>query len=120
MSYSPRNSSGLFSGLVLLIFGMLLLLHNYGGFELGRLFTHWWPLLFIVLGLIKLYERTAGSRYLEPGAARITGGEIFLVLAVLAIVGIVIGVEQGEKHFPGMVSEWSGNSYPFDLSVPAK
>ncbi len=120
MAYSPRNSSGLFTGLVLLIFGCLLLAHNYRGFELGRLFTHWWPLIIIALGLIKLYERTAGARYVEPGAARITGGEIFLVVAVLAITGIVIAVEQGEKHFPGLTAEMTGNSYPFDIDVPSK
>ena len=120
MSYSPRNSSGLFSGLVLLIFGMLLLLHNYRGFELGRLFTHWWPLLIIALGLIKLYERTAGARYVEPGAARITGSEVFLIVVVLAITGIVIGVEEGEKHIPGWSREFMGNSYPFDLDVSPK
>jgi DUF4097 and DUF4098 domain-containing protein YvlB len=116
MAYSPRNSSGLFSGLVLLIFGFVFLAHNYGGFELSRLFTHWWPLLLIALGMIKLYERTAGSRYLEPGAARITGGEIFLILAILAITGVVIGFEQLSKHG----ADWNmdmGNSYPFDLDV---
>ncbi len=104
----------------MIIFGCLLLAHNYRGFELGRLFVHWWPLLIIALGLIKLYERTAGARYVEPGAARITGGEIFLVVAVLAIAGIVMAVEQGEKHFPGLTAEWSGNSYPFDIDVPSK
>ena len=119
MPYSPRNSSSLFSGLVLLILGALLLMHNYRGFELGRLFTHWWPLLIIALGLIKLYERTAGSRYVETGAARITGGEIFLIIAVLAIVGAVIAVEEGEKRFPGFV-EFTGNSYPYDLEVEPK
>ena len=120
MAYSPRNSSGLFSGLVLVIFGGMLLLHNYRGFELGTLFTRWWPLIIIALGLIKLYERTAGGRYVEPGAARITGGEIFLVVAVLAIVGIVVAVEQGEKHFPNWSSELGGNSFSFDLNVEPK
>jgi hypothetical protein len=119
MSYSPRNSSGLFSGLVLLIFGVLLLLHNYRGFELGRLFTHWWPLLIIALGLIKLYERTAGTRYMEPGAARITGGEVFLIVVVLAITGTVIGVEEAQKHVSG-IGPFLGNSYPFDLDVAPK
>ena len=120
MAYSPRNSSGLFSGLVLLLFGVLFLLHNYRGFELGRLFTHWWPLLIIALGLIKLYERTGGARYVEPGAARITGGEIFLIVVVLAITGIVIGIEEGEKHIPGWGHELMGNSYPFDLDIAPK
>src|SRR5271165_1798133 len=117
MAYSPRRSSGLFSGLVLIIVGVLLLLHEYRGFELIRLFTHWWPLLIIALGLIKLYERTAGSRYVEPGAARITGGEIFVLVAVLAIVGVVIAVEEGEKHFSDHFGFDMGNSYPFDLDA---
>ncbi len=120
MAYSPRNSSGLFGGLVLLIFGAVFLLHNYRGFELGRLFTHWWPLLIIALGLIKLYERTAGARYVEPGAARVTGGEIFLIVAVLAITGIVIGIEEGEKHIPGWGRDLMGTSYPFDLDIAPK
>src|SRR5271163_1318516 len=120
MAYSPRNSSGLFTGFVLLIFGVLFLLHNYNGFELSRLFTHWWPLLIIALGLIKLYERTGGARYVEPGAARITGGEIFLIVVVLAITGIVIGIEEGEKHIPGWGHEMMGNSYPFDLDIAPK
>ncbi|HZC66740.1 MAG TPA: DUF4097 family beta strand repeat-containing protein [Candidatus Dormibacteraeota bacterium] len=115
MAYSPRNSSGLFSGLVLLIFGCILLAHNYRGLELGSLFFHWWPLLIIALGLIKLYERAAGTRFSEPGAARITGGEIFLVIAVLAIAGIVVAVEQGQKRYP-----WISNSFPFDIDVPSK
>lgn len=120
MAYSPRNSSGLFSGLVLLIFGFIFLLHNYRGFEMGRLFTHWWPLLIIALGLIKLYERTAGARYVEPGAARVTGGEVFLIVIVLAITGILIGVEEGQKHIPGWGRDLMGNSYPFDLDIAPK
>jgi DUF4097 and DUF4098 domain-containing protein YvlB len=120
MAYSPRYSNGLFSGLVLIIFGTLLLLHEYRGFELGRLFTHWWPLLIIALGLIKLYERTAGARYVQPGAARISGGEVFVVVAVLAIVGVVIAVEAGQKHFSDDFGINIGNSYPFDLDVTPK
>lgn len=72
---SRPRSSGIFSGVALILFGVAFLLHNYRGFEFQAALLHWWPLLLIVLGLIKLYERTS-SRY-EPGAARITGGEIF-------------------------------------------
>src|ERR1700716_3555023 len=94
----PRNR-GIFTGVVLITFGILFLLHNYRGFELHHLFYRWWPLLIIFLGIIKLYERSA-SRNVEPGAARITGGEIFLVLALLALVGVMVAVENIRSRFP--------------------
>ena len=65
----PRRSS-VFSGLVLILFGLLFLLHNFrGGFSLGRLLIHWWPLLLILWGIAKLYERVAAQRSgAQPGA----------------------------------------------------
>ncbi len=45
MAYGRPRGSSVFSGLILIIIGVLLLLHNYRGFELGSLFVHWWPLL---------------------------------------------------------------------------
>lgn len=89
----PRGSST-FSGLILIFIGVLLLLHNYRGLELGAVFGHWWPLMLIFWGALKLYERTAGPRTREPGSARITPGEVFLVLGLLALVGIVVGTEK--------------------------
>ena len=96
----PRGSS-VFSGLVLIFIGLLLLLHNYRGFELTGVILRWWPLILIFWGAIKIYERTAGARASQPGASRITAGEIFLVLGLLALVGIVIGVDQARRHIPG-------------------
>jgi hypothetical protein len=86
----PRGSS-IFSGLMLILVGALLLLHNYGGFELTRELLHWWPVLLIFWGAIKLYERTAGRSSGEPGDARVTSGEVFLVIGLLALVGAVAG-----------------------------
>jgi len=88
----PRGSS-IFSGLMLIFVGALLLLHNYGGFELTRELFHWWPVLLIFWGAIKLYERTAGTRSGEPGAARVTSGEVFLVIGLLALIAAVSGVD---------------------------
>jgi hypothetical protein len=116
----PR-SSGIFSGVALIIFGVAFLLHNYRGFEFWPALIHWWPLLLIVLGLIKLYERTSG-RY-APGAARITAGEIFLVLGLLLLVGIVVGVDTVKGKFPGTHLEFGDfgrNSYDYDLEVAPK
>src|SRR5258706_16426650 len=91
-SLRPRGSS-VFSGLVLIFIGLLLLLHNYRGFDLTGIILHWWPLILIFWGAIKIYERTAGARGLQPGASRITREEVFLVLGLLAEVGIVRGME---------------------------
>jgi hypothetical protein len=116
----PR-SSGIFSGVALILFGVAFLLHNYRGFEFEAVLVHWWPVLLIVLGLIKLYERTSG-RY-APGAARITAGEIFLVLGLLLLVGIVVGVDTVKGKFPGTHLEFGDfgrNSYDYDLEVAPK
>jgi len=117
---SRPRSSGIFSGVILILFGVALLLHNYRGFEFQAL-HHWWPVLLIILGLIKVYERTS-SRY-EPGAARITAGEILLVLGLLLLVGIVVGVDTVKGKFPGLHPEFGDfgrNSYDYDLEVAPK
>jgi hypothetical protein len=112
----PRGSS-VFSGLILIFIGVLLLLHNYRGFELGRVLTHWWPLLLIFWGGLKLYERTAGSRSGDTSGSHITPGEVFLVLGLLALVGVVVAVEGVKEHFP----DWAtGDTTTVDLDVAPK
>jgi len=118
MARSRQRTSGIFTGLVLLIVGTLLLLHNYRGLELTEV-LHWWPLALIFLGAIKLYERTVASRSDDPGSARITGGEILLVVGVITLLSCVVGVEYikgkvGSRDFP---IPMSGDAYPFDLDV---
>ena len=93
---SPR-SSGLFSGVILLVLGVLLLFHNYGHLEIGSAFKHWWPLILVVWGLIKLYERTVASRQ-GRSSGWITAGEVFLVIGLLSLVGVVIIVDMVKGH----------------------
>jgi DUF4097 and DUF4098 domain-containing protein YvlB len=118
MAYGRPRGSSVFSGLILIIIGVLLLLHNYRGFELGQLFVHWWPLLLIVWGALKLYERTASRNAGgDSGGSRITPGEVFLVLGLLALVGVVAGVEGVKQHFPDMMM---GDTTAVDLDVAPK
>jgi hypothetical protein len=111
----PRGSS-VFSGLLLIFIGGLLLLHNYRGLEIGSVLRHWWPLILIVWGALKLYERTAGRRAGDPGAARITPGEVFLVLGLMALVGAVVTTENVRDHFREWTGDW-GNTVETDLDV---
>src|SRR5258707_13603817 len=81
MATSAR-SSGLFSGLVLISVGLLVLLHNYGHLDLHGFFGHWWPLLIIFWGAVKLFERTAGRRFGGSDGGRVSGREAGLVVAM--------------------------------------
>src|SRR5215467_5629052 len=88
-----QRTSGFFSGLLLILFGFLLLLHNYGHVNLGHLFGRWWGLIFIFWGAAKIYERTVAQRQ-GRSAGWITPGEVFLVVGLMAAVGSVIAVEE--------------------------
>jgi DUF4097 and DUF4098 domain-containing protein YvlB len=122
MAQSRQRSNGIFSGLVLITVGALLLLHNYRGLELGDLLYRWWPLALIFLGLIKLYERTVASRNQDSGSSRITAGEIFLVVGMLVLVSFVVAVDIIKTKAQG--SDWGGihmgDAHPFDLDVVPK
>src|SRR6184192_3130356 len=111
----PRTS-GIFSGLLLIIFGVLLLLHNYGHLQLGAMVRHWWPLIFIFWGVTKLYERTLAQRQGRT-AGWITPGEVFLVIGLMVVVGIAVAVEEFPRQFPGMeINLGEPYSFPVDLN----
>lgn len=120
MANGGRPRGSIFSGLVLISIGTLLLLHNYRGLEIDAVLYHWWPLLLIFWGAIKLYERTAGARAGDPGASRITSGEIFLVLGLLTFLGIVVAVDIGKQKLNIDFGDFSGDSHDFDLDVAPK
>jgi DUF4097 and DUF4098 domain-containing protein YvlB len=119
MANLRRRGSSLFPGLLLLFVGLLLLLHNYRGLGIVDVLGHWWPLILIFWGAVKLYERMAASRSGDPGAAKITAGEVFLVLGLLSLLGIVVAAEYFRENIPGHFREW-GNSFDFDLEVAPK
>lgn len=115
---SRQRGSGIFTGLVLITVGVLLLLHNYRGLELGDMLVHWWPLLLIFLGLIKLYERVMAGRGGDPSSARITGSEVLLVVAMITLLSCVVAVDYGRRVIPNKLpGDFLGDAYPFDLDV---
>src|SRR6267378_3305291 len=115
---TPARSSGLFSGLVLISVGLLVLLHNYGHLDLHGFFGHWWPLLIIFWGAVKLFERTAGRRFGGSDRGRVTGSEAGLVVAMVALVAIVALADRTKRVF-GPVLE-PGESYSYDIDVAPK
>src|SRR5258706_13570826 len=84
---TPARSSGLFSGLVLISVGFLVLLHNYVHLDLHGFCGHWWPLLIIFWGAVKLFDRTAGRRFGGGDSGRVTGPAAGFAGAMGALVG---------------------------------
>ncbi len=115
---TPRpRTSGVFSGLLLIVFGFILLAHNYGHLNLGHLLHYWWPLIFIGWGAIKIYERTLAQREGRT-AGWITPGEVFLVIGLMVVVGAVVAVEEIRSRIGDEINwDWSGDSYSIPLDV---
>src|SRR4029077_4990235 len=132
---TPARSSGLFSGLVLIFAGVLVLLYNYGHLDLGGFVWRWWPLFFILWGVVALYERTAGQRFgggggrggggsggglcLGGGGGRRAGGsDGGLVRAVVGLVAIV-ALAGRHREWPGTVID-VGDTYSYDIDMAPK
>jgi len=115
MAGTQGRSSGLFSGLVLISVGVLLLLHNYGHLELSEFFRHWWPLLIIFWGVIKLFERTVGRQF---GGGSISAGELLLVFGMLALMGVVVAHDFVKTKVEDL--DIGGDNFSYDLDVKPK
>jgi len=115
---TPARSSGLFSGLVLISVGLLVLLHNYGHLDLHGFFVRWWPLMIIFWGAVKLYERTAGRRFGGSDSGRVTGSEAGLVVGMVALVAIVALADRTKQKFGAVIDP--GESFSYDLDVAPK
>src|SRR6267378_2629727 len=119
MANSRSRTKSMFPGLALISVGMLLLLHNYKGFEIGHFVRHWWPLILIFWGAIKLYERTTASRS-GNAASPITSGEIFLVLGLLSLLGLVVAIDYTKQRLPNDWNITARDKFNFDLEVAPK
>jgi LiaF transmembrane domain/Toastrack DUF4097 len=120
---TPRKRRSMTGPFVLIIVGVIFLLGNMHLISWGRLgiwFAHYWPLLLIVWGVLKLVEhqRAKQEGVAAPGIG--AGGVILLIFLIIAgltasEVSRVKWDELSDKwgldesHFP-----FTGNSFEFD------
>ena len=70
-------SGRLWIGSFFLLFGFGFLLHQADVIELGELLSTWWPLLFVIIGIIQLINRTHSSA---------GSGLLFILIGVFLLV----------------------------------
>ncbi len=126
MTNGRARRRSVFSGLLLVLVGVVLLLHNIRGSfpNLLELVDRWWPLLLIVWGLAKLYDHLAARHSGQVSPRTITGGDILLVFLLIAVVASVGGYDwarhRGEIRDSDIWGIFGGSRYSFSEEVPVK
>ena len=100
MSNGGPQRSSIFSGLLLIVLGILFLLARFHP-DLGiwHLFWRFWPVLIILWGIAKLVDHFSAQRAGESRPPLLTGGEAaLLILIVFVLAGMGIYTKIREKH----------------------
>lgn len=99
MTNGGRQRSSIFSGLLLILLGTLLLLARFHpDLAVWRLFWRYWPILIILWGVAKLVDNMAAHKAGQVRPSILTGAEAaLLVLAVFVLIGMGIYSKVREK-----------------------
>jgi hypothetical protein len=122
----------MFGPLLLITVGILFLLANMGFTSRTHilvLFATWWPVLLILLGVVRMVEYTMARRNNQP-APRFGGGAVFLLILFLMVGLSASGMRRvnwqavnDNVEFDDDVGSWFGDSYDFnnqqDVALPA-
>ena len=100
MSNSGPQRSSIFSGLLLIVLGILFLLARFHpNLGIWYLFWRFWPVLIILWGIAKLVDHMSAERAGESRPPLLTGGEAaLLLLIVFVLAGMGIYTKIRAKH----------------------
>ena len=100
MSNSGPQRSSIFSGLLLIVLGILFLLARFHpNLGIWHLFWRFWPVLIILWGIAKLVDHMSAERAGESRPPLLTGGEAaLLLLIVFVLAGMGIYTKIRAKH----------------------
>lgn len=127
MSNGTPQRRSIFSGLLLIVFGTLLLLGNLRPeMHVWRWLADYWPVLLIVWGLAKLYDYFAARSAGMPPPRTLTGGEVFLLILLILVGSAMTGaryfVRDNPEVWDVLPPELTGHEHSFTEEVvrPAK
>ncbi|HEV3221135.1 MAG TPA: DUF4097 family beta strand repeat-containing protein [Candidatus Acidoferrales bacterium] len=119
----PRRRRSIFSGLLLIVIGALFLAHNFNAdLPIWNVLWRWWPIVFILWGVAKLYDHFMAQRSGEVAPPTVSAGEILLVLLLLGVLGGAWIRDWGVNHSGAFEDGgiFFGNTYSFTEEVPVQ
>jgi DUF4097 and DUF4098 domain-containing protein YvlB len=106
MSNNKPRRRPIFSGLILILLGCLLLAQNFHpGMRVWEMFRDYWPVLLIIWGLGKMFDYFAARRTGDAAPPAFTGGEFFLLLLLFAFGGAA-GFFDWARNNPDVDINW--------------
>ncbi len=100
MANDPRERRSIFGGLLLVLIGVLLLLHeHFPEMHIAHTIGRYWPLILIVWGVSKLFDNFAAQQSGRTKPPIITGGELALILLFALAIGGIAASEKFHDHF---------------------
>lgn len=104
MTYGIRRRGSIFTGLLLIILGVLFLIDRFDpSFALGHLIRLYWPLLIILWGVAKLIDHLAANRAGEPHAPFLSGGEAALIILLAFVLTAFAFRDWLHEHRPDLL-----------------
>jgi len=82
MNAISKNSGNWFLGIVVLAIGVIFLLENLLGLEIWDRVWLFWPIVFILWGLVELFQKKS----IFFGIILLAIGSIFLLLVILSLL----------------------------------
>ncbi len=129
MAYYYHRRRSIFGGLVLILIGAILLLHEFHPeIGIGPVFEKYWPLLLILWGVALLIDYLFTSRAGGARAPVVAGSEVALIIVLLLVVSAIAGLDWARRHNSDFDWNWGMDNmfnHPYtwksDLpAVPAK
>jgi DUF4097 and DUF4098 domain-containing protein YvlB len=102
----PRRRKSYAGAIVLILIGVLFLLQNFGMLSIRHFYARWWPLIIILIGVIKLIEHFQAKQE-DAVPAGVTFGTIVL-LFFLIVSGLAVSKAEG-VNWNAIGQEFGGN-----------
>ncbi len=107
MTHNGQQRSSMFTGLLLILLGVIFLLDRFDpSLGIGRLIRLYWPGLLILWGLAKLIDHLAARRTGQTRAPILSGGEAALLILLAVVLSAFTFRDWIRGHYPNLDIEF--------------